>query len=161
LVYYFRRLERKKLEINKISSFRGKYFFLSNFFPCDISHRDKTFQNVEQCFQYEKAIIFHDEYTTNKILAAPNPTDAKKLGKTIKNFNITLWNNIRKDEMFSILTNKFNNPILAEQLRQTDNAELIEGNTWGDTYWGKYNGTGQNILGKLLMEIRSAIKVNS
>jgi predicted NAD-dependent protein-ADP-ribosyltransferase YbiA (DUF1768 family) len=32
--------------------------------------------------------------------------------------------------------------------------ELIEGNWWGDTYWGVCNGVGENHLGKLLMKIR-------
>jgi len=35
---------------------------------------------------------------------------------------------------------------------------LIEGNTWGDTYWGVCRGRGSNNLGKLLMKIREVLR---
>ena len=33
--------------------------------------------------------------------------------------------------------------------------ELVEGNTWNDTLWGVCEGKGRNILGIILMEIRT------
>ncbi len=35
---------------------------------------------------------------------------------------------------------------------------LIEGNTWRDTFWGIYEGKGENNLGKLLMKIREELR---
>ena len=35
--------------------------------------------------------------------------------------------------------------------------DLIEGNTWGDTFWGQVDGKGENKLGKLLMKIRDEL----
>jgi len=35
------------------------------------------------------------------------------------------------------------------------NRDLVEGNDWGDTYWGQCKGRGQNHLGKLIMRIRA------
>ena len=32
---------------------------------------------------------------------------------------------------------------------------LIEGNEWGDTFWGTCDGIGENHLGKILMRIRN------
>ena len=46
-------------------------------------------------------------------------------------------------------------------LRQDWDEELIEGNWWGDTYWGVCNGVGENHLGKLLMKIREELKCQS
>lgn len=40
----------------------------------------------------------------------------------------------------------------------TDDAELVEGNTWGDRYWGVVDGVGENRLGKLLMERRAELR---
>ncbi len=58
--------------------------------------------------------------------------------------------------MDSFLREKFSpEMILSEMLEATGDAELIEGNHWGDTFWGVCNGVGQNNLGKLLMAIRS------
>lgn len=60
--------------------------------------------------------------------------------------------------MESLLRQKFNkNTFLGKRLIETKDIELIEGNTWGDTFWGVCNGRGQNILGKLLMKIRDEI----
>ncbi len=59
--------------------------------------------------------------------------------------------------MAGLLVQKFQHPELAALLRATDDAELIEGNTWGDTFWGVCKGKGANNLGRMLMEIRSTI----
>jgi hypothetical protein len=47
---------------------------------------------------------------------------------------------------------------LKQKLLETGDEELIEGNTWGDTFWGVFNGTGKNILGQILMEVRNELK---
>ena len=47
---------------------------------------------------------------------------------------------------------------MASRLINTGDAILIEGNTWGDTYWGVCDGVGENRLGKLLMEVREECK---
>ena len=61
--------------------------------------------------------------------------------------------------MKKILYSKFaQNPYLAYGLLATGNEELIEGNTWGDKIWGQVNGEGQNLLGKILMEVREEIR---
>jgi len=63
--------------------------------------------------------------------------------------------------MKSCLQEKFSDPLLRKKLLATGNATLIEGNTWGDTYWGVCKGKGQNKLGKLLMELRSELRDNA
>ena len=48
---------------------------------------------------------------------------------------------------------------LKQKLLDTGELEIIEGNTWNDTYWGQCPiGYGLNNLGKILMLIRSEIK---
>jgi N-glycosidase YbiA len=63
--------------------------------------------------------------------------------------------------MAALLAKKFKDPVLAAQLLSTGDAQLIEGNTWGDKIWGcvQVNGAwvGENGLGKLLMQIRSTM----
>jgi predicted NAD-dependent protein-ADP-ribosyltransferase YbiA (DUF1768 family) len=56
--------------------------------------------------------------------------------------------------MRSLLRQKFAHPSMRERLLATGDEELIEGNWWGDTFWGVCNGEGQNQLGKLLMRVR-------
>lgn len=59
--------------------------------------------------------------------------------------------------MEELLVIKFSgkDPFLTRALMATGNAELVEGNTWNDTFWGICNGTGENHLGKLLMKVRA------
>jgi predicted NAD-dependent protein-ADP-ribosyltransferase YbiA (DUF1768 family) len=52
-------------------------------------------------------------------------------------------------------------PDLRGLLLATGNAELIEGNDWGDTIWGVYQGQGENRLGKILMKIRQELRADS
>ena len=51
--------------------------------------------------------------------------------------------------------------MLALRLVETGTEELVEGNDWGDTYWGVCKGTGKNMLGKILMEVREELKKNT
>lgn len=64
------------------------------------------------------------------------------------------WEFEKLSVMEQILRQKFKNAVPAGVLGSTGKATLIEGNTWGDTYWGVCGGTGENHLGKLLMKIR-------
>jgi hypothetical protein len=78
---------------------------------------------------------------------------AKKLGRkcTIRED----WDYIKLGIMDQILRAKFEqNPNLMAKLKATAPKELVEGNTWGDTYWGVCRGRGENHLGRLLMKIR-------
>ena len=45
-------------------------------------------------------------------------------------------------------------PFLTQALLLTEDAEIIEDNTWEDRFWGVCNGIGDNHLGKLIMQIR-------
>ena len=59
--------------------------------------------------------------------------------------------------MLTGLRYKFSNPDLKEKLLATGNEELVEGNWWGDQYWGICDGIGKNKLGKLLMKVRKEL----
>ncbi|CAM0109837.1 hypothetical protein VPH166E361_0119 [Vibrio phage 166E36-1] len=52
------------------------------------------------------------------------------------------------------------NPSLRSKLLDTSDVELVEGNWWGDKYWGVClkTGEGENNLGKLLMKVREDLK---
>ena len=52
------------------------------------------------------------------------------------------------------------NEDLAMRLLATGDLPLVEGNTWGDVFWGvdTRNGRGENHLGKILMKVRREIK---
>jgi ribA/ribD-fused uncharacterized protein len=97
-----------------------------------------------------------DENIRAYIASQPTPGAAKQVGRSIPLREN--WNDIRIHYMRAILENKFGDYELRERLDSTKGYELIEGNTWGDTFWGQCPlGKGQNNLGKLLMQIRDSI----
>jgi len=59
--------------------------------------------------------------------------------------------------MEELLKLKFSQHYFRQQLIDTGDEELVESNTWNDTYWGVCRGIGQNHLGKLLMKVRSKL----
>ena len=70
----------------------------------------------------------------------------------INHLYLLIFFDVKVKLMFVLVTEKFKqNPELKQKLLETGNQELIEGNTWNDTFWGVCNGQGQNWLGKILM----------
>lgn len=73
------------------------------------------------------------------------------------------WYEIRVEIMLDLLRQKFAHPELRQMLLDTGDAELLEGNNWGDVFWGvdQDTGEGQNWLGRLLMQVREEIRLET
>ena len=139
-----------------IDSFRNEYSFLSNY-SCSPFYIDTVlFPTMEHYFQASKASNQEDYL---RIAYAPTPGDAKRLGRRIQ--LRPNWEEVKDNVMLIGLRKKFADPELHDLLLATGDEELVEGNYWGDTYWGVCNGIGQNKLGKLLMQVREEIKNNA
>lgn len=137
-----------------ISSFRDEYFFLSNFYPVEIKLDGIVYPNAETAFQAQKTL---DVEERRKFSMLKNPVQAKRLGRKVKLRDD--WEEVKLDIMTEIVSQKFlQHPHLIEMLLQTGDEELIEGNKWGDRFWGVCKGKGENNLGKILMKIRDAYK---
>ncbi len=138
--------------IKIIDSFKGEYKFLSNFYPVTIKFNDITYPSVEHGYQASKA---YDKRTKFKIANITTPGDAKKAGRKIK---MRLdWDTMKRNVMTSLIRKKFKYDPLRQQLINTKEYYLIEGNYWGDTFWGVCNGTGKNHLGNILMKVRKQL----
>ncbi|AFB83897.1 GTP cyclohydrolase II [Vibrio phage VPT02] len=138
-----------------IDSFRGEHAFLSNMFPVVIEHDGITYPSSENLYQAFKT----PERRERKLIAKLPPNQSKNYWK----FNAIKTPNFHKDKlkyMEIALRAKFEDPYLAAALIMgTKDAELIEGNWWGDGFWGVSDktGHGHNHLGKLLMKIREEL----
>lgn len=136
----------------KIDSFRGDYFFLSNFYEAPVSYDGLTYKNNEAAFQAQK-INAKDRHTFTDLSAS----EAKRLGRIV--ILRRDWEHVKVKIMYEIVKAKFEqNPDLRIKLLNTGDAELEEGNTWGDRIWGTVNGSGQNLLGKILMQVRDELR---
>lgn len=139
--------------MEEIKFFNGKYFFLSNYFPCIITYDGITYNNAEAAFQSAKTV----DMEVRKKFSVLTPNRAKALGRRILLRDD--WENVKFKVMHDVCKAKFTqNKILREKLIETGDAYLEEGNTWGDRVWGTCNGTGQNHLGQILMAIRYEVK---
>ena len=140
-----------------IGPFRDEYRFLSNFYPSPLEYRHWQCRTAEHAYQASKALSILDR---KRILAAPTPGEAKRLGAKIRISDT--WRGSRTPTMRAIIRAKFyQNEDLKGKLIATGGEELVEVNYWRDTFWGVCNGKGQNLLGKILMEVREQIKRDS
>jgi ribA/ribD-fused uncharacterized protein len=115
---------------------------------------------VEHGYQWAKA-DFSDlsEDTIETILAAflmLTPGQAKDWGQKVQ--LVPDWEEIKISVMRRLIKAKFQNPELRAKLLATGDQELVEGNWWGDVFWGVCKGKGQNNLGKILMAERNEIR---
>ena len=138
-----------------IDKFEGEYAFLSNFYLSKINDSYLDYPTVEHYFQAAKTL---DLEKRAEIAAADTPGQAKRLGR-----KVALrpdWEEVKDQVMLEALRKKFSDDKLRSMLLATGEEYLIEGNTWGDKYWGVCGGIGLNHLGKLLMQVREEIKIS-
>ena len=144
-----------------IDSFDGEFAFLSNFYEQPNLITDEmniAYPTVEHYFQAAKTL---DKNERKRISILDTPGKAKRAGR-----RVTLrsdWEEVKTDVMRRALMKKFSDPLMKARLLETGDAELIEGNHWHDNVWGSCQcpncqNTGENRLGKLLMEIRKSLK---
>lgn len=136
-----------------ITEFLGEYRFLSSFWPTST-----VFVDDIPCRTLEHG--YHALKTENKaqrreILETFSPGAAKRLGSQVDMRDN--WDEIKIDIMLDLLRQKFKDPALRKRLIATGDSELIEGNTWNDTFWGVCKGRGSNHLGRLLMMVRKEV----
>jgi ribA/ribD-fused uncharacterized protein len=148
---------RVALPGSAITKFRGAADFLSNFHPSPIEYDGRDYATVEHFFQAFKArtMQWHDA-----IRLTPTPTKAKKMGRACPMREG--WEESKIKVMRLALQLKFApGSELAAMLLTTDTVDLVEGNTWGDQFWGcvwDHGWVGENHLGKLLMEVRQELR---
>ena len=116
---------------DSIIEFKGIYEFLSNYYKCKVTYNGLTYKSSEAAYQAQKC---YDPDERIKFIDL-DPSEAKHLGRNVV-FS-EKWDNIKYDIMFNIVKAKFDqNPRLRRKLIRTGDRYLIEGNTWGDKYWG-------------------------
>lgn len=147
--------ETYPVQNNAVMSFRGKYNFLSNFYNSPFYVYDILFPTVEHYFQAMKSA---DMSGLRKIAEMETPAMTKKAGKVVKLRKD--WEQIKDQVMTYGIFKKFEIPELRQKLLETGDVQLIEGNNWGDTYWGMCLKTkqGKNKLGEILMQERQRIR---
>lgn len=155
---------------------------LTQWSPHSFTDRDvrtgvlETFHTAENFMMAAKARCARDERKRSQILRETDPHEVKKLGgKNSLRFGgpngvpFSKWEDIREDVVRAGNLLKFGqNQDAANYLKSTGNKILVEGSPY-DNVWGcgirftdaliqnPRNWTGQNKLGKILMEVRDLL----
>ena len=133
-----------------IKGFFGEYRWLSNYHVCDIYFEGNKYGSTEAAYQAAKS---HDSFIRFQMTEL-SPGDSKQFAKTILIRND--WHNVKYDVMSTIVFDKFyRHKDLRIKLLETGDKYLEETNHWGDRYYGVCDGEGLNVLGNILMNIRS------
>lgn len=132
------------------------YGFFSNFSPHRIYIKGEMWYTVEHYFQASK---FENIGVKNRIKEIKSPMEAAKEGRNRNNKLREDWEAVKDQIMKEALLSKFTqHPKLRKEILLTGNSLIVE-HTKNDYYWGDGgDGSGQNILGKLLMELRSDLQ---
>lgn len=130
-----------------------EYGWLSNFYRAKQTIHDITYQTNEHYYQSCKA---ENPVTREWIANAPFPYQAMMAGRSLRpNEMVNNWERDKKLVMRFGLRMKFTqNEDLKEKLLATGDATLFEDSPT-DMYWGGKLPDSRNMLGILLMELRS------
>ena len=147
-------LSRDSRGLQFVSTFNGEHWFLSNFYPAEVNLSVMLFPTVEHAYQAAKT---NSIAMRQHIATLPTPGQAKRMGRKVRIRDD--WERVKLLIMLNLLRQKFEDNILAIALKGTHPLALVEGNYWGDKFWGVdlEDGVGKNYLGKMLMQVRKEI----
>jgi ribA/ribD-fused uncharacterized protein len=124
----------------------------SNFAPFPVLLEEVEWPTAEHYFQAQKfAGTPHEE----AVRFARSPMDAARMGRDRARPLRPDWDIVKDDIMREVVRAKFEqHPALLGLLLSTGDAEIVE-HTRNDAYWGDGgDGSGLNMLGRILMEVR-------
>lgn len=135
-------------------SVEGPHGVLSNFYPCTFTKRNQTWKSSEHFYQAHKFVHHPDIF--EKVRQAPTCEECYKLAWSFQELFREDWKLVKDDIMWEALVAKFTqNPDLNSHLQNTAGKTLIE-NSLTDFHYGcGIDGSGLNILGKMLMALRN------
>ena len=177
--YYMEELHRLPEEVgldrlftktqNNVTAFFRSYSRFSNHFKCNFVVNGVLYSSMEQYIMAEKARLFGDTQTLDKIMDTHEPEVIKRYGHNIKNFKRSDWMCEIEAVLTKGLTAKFGqNEDLRELLKSTGTNTLAEANPndkvdgiglslQDSRVFNKKEWPGQNRLGKALMIVRDSL----
>ena len=137
-------------------STRGEYGCFSNFSAHPVRLKNKIWKTTEHYFQAQK---FPDTEHEEAIRLIDSPMSAARMGRDRKKPLRKDWEIVKDDVMREALLAKFTqHEDLQAILLGTGDAVLVE-HTANNNYWGDGgDGSGRNMLGILLMELRKELR---
>lgn len=142
----------------------------SQWYDCYFEVGGIQYHTTEQYMMASKARLFGDEEVFQEIMNADNPSVYKKLGRKIRGFEQSLWDERKYDIVVEGNKAKFGqNPEIKEFLLSSSDAIIAEASPY-DKIWGigldretAMTGSveqwrGENLLGCALMDVRDWLR---
>ena len=142
-----------------IEQFQGEFRWLSNFAPVTIKLNGLVFKSVEHAYMSAKSDDLQWKYKCASGVFTPG--QIKRLSRSIK--LVDNWDTLKFEIMEDCINQKFNQEPFKSKLIATGSKHIQEGNNWNDRIWGVCLKTnkGDNILGKLIMQVRTKLLEDS
>lgn len=142
--------------------YENDFYPLSNFSAFRVVWGPYDFDTSEHLYHWRR---FHlagggdADVVAHKIMYARSAHDAFKIAQENKALQYKHWNEVKVAEMGAILRAKAaQHEYVTRKLLATGDRELIE-DSWRDDFWGwGPDRDGENMLGKLWMEIRAELR---
>lgn len=128
-----------------------------------------AYSHAEQYMMAEKARLFGDIESLNKIMSSKDPKEQKSLGKNVKPYDDNKWNSVAKQVVYKGNMAKFTqNENLKKILLDTEGTTLVEASPVDRKYGvglaendpliqDRKNWRGTNWLGEVLTQVREDI----
>lgn len=146
---------------------------LSQWWPAAFTVDGITYATAEHWMMAEKARLFGDVDAERLAIDAANPALAKAAGRTVRDFDETVWQRERFEIVVRGSVHKFSSsPDLHQYLLRTGDRVLVEASP-RDRVWGIGLGSqnddaerpaawrGLNLLGFALMEARARLRADA
>jgi ribA/ribD-fused uncharacterized protein len=156
--------------MEKFTFFWQKFSPFSHWYKSNFTIDNIDFNCGEQAMMYYKSILFNDSVIADEVLKETDPSQHKKLGREVKNFNSVIWDKHKLDIVYKINKAKFSqNPKLLKALLDTKGTTLAEASPY-DIVWGigyekdhpnakdRTKWRGQNLLGEILTKVRNDLE---
>lgn len=153
---------------NKYVFFWGEY--PSQWYNANMTINGVTYNCCEQYMMHQKALMFGDTETADKIMATTDPRIQKSLGRTVKNFDKNEWDKRNLQIVYEGNYAKFTqNEDLKGELLSTGNRIFVEASP-EDKIWGiglhevdplvddPMNWKGQNLLGWVITLVKQELQ---
>lgn len=161
-------------EINeKFAFFRhpyGQNGFLSNKYPAPFTLEGITYKHSEQYKMAKKALLFEDFKYYFMILEEDDPEKCKEYGRQVRYFQQDIWNKAKQEIVYNATYAKFaQNKQMKKSLLETGDKTIAKASPY-DKIWGiglssadpdahiPISWKGENLLGKILMDVRERLR---
>lgn len=147
----------------RVCFYEQDFYVLSNFSAFNLRWEGHTFPTSEHAYHWCKfpprTIDAAGVFVRDRLREAPSAHEAFKMAERWKPLRYEAWDSMKVDVMRSILRAKADqHEYVRRKLLATGDRELVE-NSWRDDFWGwGPNRDGQNMLGKLWMEVRAELR---